>query len=286
MLKFVKSAIKRYLFKRWGIRRRIKLDLILSKGYYRELQDLLHIAKVEGVDLVRIGHEYDGGYIMLNDFHDGGIAYSFGISNDVSWDKDMASRGYDVFMYDHTIDELPEQNPHFHWSKLGIADGETRDDRLKTIDELIKQNHHEDKRNMILKMDVEGAEWGFLSQVDSETLSQFSQITLEFHNVINNRDTKQVLEALRKLNITHQLIHVHANNYKNYYIVLGGKKICPVLELTYALRSNYSFIEDYDIVLPLDLDAPNNPLQPEIELGRWNAQVNAGERFSVCVRVL
>ena len=213
MLKFVKSAIKRYLFKRWGIRRRIKLDLILSKGYYRELQDLLHIAKVEGIDLVRIGREYDGGYIMLNDFHDGGIAYSFGISNDVSWDKDMASRGYDVFMYDHTIDELPEQNPHFHWSKLGIADGETHDDRLKTIDELIKQNHHEDKRNMILKMDVEGAEWGFLSQVDSETLSQFSQITLEFHNVINNRDTKQVLEALRKLNITHQLIHVHANNY-------------------------------------------------------------------------
>ena len=50
--------------------------------------------------------KHDGGYILLDDFHEGSIAYSFGISTDVTWDKEMASRGYDVFMYDHTIDKL------------------------------------------------------------------------------------------------------------------------------------------------------------------------------------
>ena len=67
---------------------------------------MLHIAKVGGFDLVRTGKHYDGGYIMLDDFHAGDIAYSFGICDDVSWDKDMASRGYDIFMYDHTIDMI------------------------------------------------------------------------------------------------------------------------------------------------------------------------------------
>ena len=106
-------------------------EIVTTPEYYRELHSLLHIAKVEGFDLVRTGKHNDGGYIMLDDFHAENIAYSFGICDDVSWDKDMASRGYDFFMYDHTIDRLPEENPRFHWSKLGIADGRTQDDRLK-----------------------------------------------------------------------------------------------------------------------------------------------------------
>ena len=127
----------------------LKYDIIKSEDYYRELHKLLKIDCAEGFGLVRIGRDYDGGYILLNDLP-GGIAYSFGICNDVSWDKDMASRGYDVFMYDHTIDGLPEQNARFHWSKLGISDGTTNDERLKTLEELISHNGHEGKRDMIL----------------------------------------------------------------------------------------------------------------------------------------
>lgn len=263
----------------------IPFDIFTSKDYYAELQDLLHIAKVEGFELVRVGREHDGGYIMLDDFHAGDTAYSFGISNDVSWDKDMASRGYDVFMYDHTIDGLLEENPRFHWSKLGIADGHTQDDRLKTLDELIAQNHHEYKRNMILKMDVEGAEWGFLEQVSSETLSQFGQMTFEFHNIINNENPERVLSAFRKINQTHQLVHIHANNNGNY-ISFGHKNFCSLLELTYVLRSKYSFVENYDVDLPLSIDDVNVPLVPEIELGRWNDDAEIGEKVTAYVRVI
>ena len=74
---------------------------------------------------------------MLNDFHKGGIAYSFGISNDVSWDKAMADCGYDVFMYDHTISALPEENDRFHWEKIGVASDKTEDPQLKSLEELI-----------------------------------------------------------------------------------------------------------------------------------------------------
>ncbi|MBQ4430570.1 MAG: hypothetical protein II877_03625, partial [Synergistaceae bacterium] len=136
-----------------------RYDFITSPQYYDELQELLHVGKAVGFGLVRVGRDNDGGYVMLDDFG-GGIAYSFGIAGDVSWDKDMASRGYDVYMYDHTIDGLPEDNPRFHWSKLGISDGMTHDGRLKSLEELIASNGHEGKHNMILKMDVEGAEWG------------------------------------------------------------------------------------------------------------------------------
>ena len=260
-----------------------KFDIFTSRDYYSELQKLLHISKPEGFDFVRIGREHDGGYILLDDFHAGDIAYSFGICNDVSWDKAMASKGYDVFMYDHTIDGLPEENPRFHWTKLGIADGKTQDVRLKTLDELIRTNHHENTRNMILKMDVEGAEWGFFEQVSSETLSQFSQMTFEFHGIPNHSNPELVLEVFRKINKTHQLVHVHANNNGNY-ISFGHKKFCDLFEFTYVLRSKYSFSENYDVNLPLSIDEVNIPALPEIELGRWNQDAEIGERLTAHVK--
>ncbi|MBQ7543398.1 MAG: FkbM family methyltransferase [Synergistaceae bacterium] len=254
------------------------LRFINSKEYYSELHDLWKVDMPEGYSLVRLGREHDGGYILLDDFAPGGTAYSFGISTDVSWDKDMAGRGYDVFMYDHTIDGLPEENPRFHWSKLGIADGIVQDDRLKTLDELIRTNHHEDKRNMILKMDVEGAEWGFLERVNPDTLRQFGQMTFEFHNVTDHPNPELVLEVFRKINRTHQLVHIHANN-NGIYVEAGGKKFCFVTELSYVLRDKYTFTGKYDPVLPLDIDSPNMLNLQDIELGRWNERMNLADNM-------
>ena len=259
-----------------------KFDIFTSGDYYSELQKLLHISKPEGFDFVRIGREHDGGYIMLDDFHAGDVAYSFGIRDDVSWDKDMTSRGYDVFMYDHTIDGLPEENPRFHWSKLGIADGKTQDVRLKTLDELIRTNHHENTRNMILKMDVEGAEWGFLKQVSSEILSQFSQIALELHWIISGREQETILNSLKQLNKTHQLVHIHPCNFGNY-ITVGGKKFPDILQALYVKRGSYSCDMNYDVNLPLPIDNTDLDSAPEIELGQWNEYAEIGERFTANV---
>jgi len=241
---------------------------LASEDYYNGLQELLKIDSAEGFRLARMGRDHDGGYIMLDDFP-GGIAYSFGICDDVSWDKDMASRGYDVFMYDHTIDGLPENNDRFHWSKLGISDGITNDERLKTLEELILMNHHENERDMILKMDVEGAEWGFLEHVKSETLSQFSQMTFELHSMITPGSSERVLKILQKINETHQLVHIHANNVSNY-VTIGDKNFPDLLEVSYVLRDKYKFSGACDVNLPLAIDMPNIMRWPEIPLGHWN----------------
>ena len=180
-----------------------RYNLITESEYYHEIWKLLHISKAEDYELIRLGRNNDGGYIMLDDFADDDkIAYSFGISGDVSWDKAMASRGYDVFMYDHTIDSLPEENSRFHWFKLGISDSSMNADRLKTLEYFIEQNHHQDKHDMILKMDVEGAEWGFIENVKTETLNRFSQILFEFHGMNDPKLCDRIPNVLRKFTFT------------------------------------------------------------------------------------
>lgn len=256
----------------------VNYSFAISPDYYDELQDLLHISKAEGPELIRVGRKHDGGYIMLRDLRNrgGGIAYSFGLGYDVSWDKDMASRGYDVFMYDHTIDKLPDNDPRFHFFRKGLAGGTEHDDNLDTLDNFIKANHHEGKHDMILKMDVEGYEWDFLLSASPETLSRFSQIVFEFHGINEPGRTEKILKALHNLNRTHQLIHLHTLNI-GYCVTRGGKIFGNQIEAAYALKSKYNFIHDYDVILPLDIDTPTNPDLPDIQPGEWNRKADMSD---------
>ena len=78
---------------------------------------LLAPKKVVGKKRILLGEKRDGCYVLLDDFKDIKIAYSFGISNMIQFDRELAQRGIDVYMYDHTIKSLPYYNPRFHWKK-------------------------------------------------------------------------------------------------------------------------------------------------------------------------
>ena len=71
---------------------------------------------------MRIGAKNDGGYVLLDDFENIKIAYSFGVSSEISFDKGLADKNIDVYMYDHTIEKLPFSNLKFHWKKIGLTE--------------------------------------------------------------------------------------------------------------------------------------------------------------------
>lgn len=253
------------------------LKLNATQEFYERLRTLLKIKKVIGKNFVRLGKHNDGGYITVDNFTAGGVAYSFGIAGDVSWDAAMAARGYDIFMYDPTIDALPATNEHFHFFRQGIAGFEFPNQSLNTLDNFVKLNGHSNRNDMILKMDVEGAEWSFLATVSSELLSRFDQLIFEFHNLIADKDQSVMnatLACLNKINRTHSLVHLHANNCSPF-IILDDKILMPdVLELTYVKTANYTLADDEEIFLPKPFDEPNSPYRNEIPLGFWNRRFN------------
>ena len=90
---------------------------------------MLKVKRVKEGNLTRVGlGGADGGYVMLSSFKENGIAYSFGISNDVTWDNIMAELGYNIWQYDHTINALPYERKEFHWFKEGVS-GEDLSDK-------------------------------------------------------------------------------------------------------------------------------------------------------------
>ena len=247
-----------------------------DENYYRKLKSVLTIKRAKDLPFVRVGKANDGGYIMVDKFNTGGgqaTAYSFGISDDISWDADMAKRGYDVFMYDMTIDKLPYENEKFHFFKEGIGGVKDETKLLDTLENFIARNGHENNSNMILKMDVEGAEWNFLETVSSETLNKFDQMTFEFHGMIAPKTADEMARTINlidKINATHTLVHVHGNNSGYYIQVDNVGNIPSLLELTYLRNENHTFYDDEAILLPIAFDNPNHPALVDIPLGYWN----------------
>ena len=238
-------------------------------NYIKRMRNLLQVMDVCDGEYCRIGRDYDGGYTMLNDFAKCRIAYSIGICDDVSWDKDMANLGMDVYMYDHTIEGLPESNDKVHWFKIGLA-GIYREatPMLKTLPMLLEENGHSQTNNMVLKMDIEGAEWEVLANIDEAILKQFSQIAFEFHGLNNLAQESIITAALQKLNSVHQLVHVHGNNWEGYKMA-DGLVLPDALECTYLNKAQYDF-KPSNKFFPLAIDQINNPWKPEIVLGKWS----------------
>lgn len=222
----------------------------------------------EGSGFVRIGRKNDGGYVMFDDFEGRKYAYSIGLADDVSWDRDIASRGLDVYMYDHTIQGLPEKNDRFHFFQIGVR-GSTEEGHpdLQTLEDMMEANGHAEEYGMILKVDVEGAEWSVLNDVEENTIKRFSQIVFEFHGLTQLENREKITTAMKKLNRTHQLVHLHANNYGSY-LLIGGKILPELIEGTYLLRDEYAFSPAQGAAATA-LDEANCPYLPDIFLGNW-----------------
>ena len=222
---------------------------------------LLSPRGISGKKKVRIGANSDGGYILLDDFENVKIAYSFGISTEISFDKALADKNIDVYMYDHTIEKLPFSNLKFHWKKVGITDQKGIKNNMKTLSELIKDNGHINENNIILKMDIEGSEWDIFNNIREDILLQFKYILVEFH--FRDEFKSIYSKVFKKLNKSHQIFHLHCNNCCPI-INFDGYMICSALEVSYIIKANNTFIPNLDSFPVKNIDYVNVKEQLDI----------------------
>ena len=150
-------------------------------------------------------------------------------------------------MYDHTIDGLPYENEKFHWKKIGLGGISERANNIQTLEEMIKENGHSFEKNMILKIDIEYAEWVPLNEVSENILNQFKYILMEFH--FFKDDLKLYYNVLKKLYKTHQAFFISCCNELTTF---GNNKFCRCIEVSYIKREGNIFEKDKTIYPILD----------------------------------
>jgi hypothetical protein len=232
------------------------------------LAALLRPQQAQGIRKVRVGGPHDGGYVCLEDFGDIEAAISLGTGQDVSWDAELADRGLIVYQYDHTVPGPPTTHANFRFNRRRL--GADADDATETIASVLSLGHLARPSSVVLKIDIEEAEWSVFEAASIDALNVFSQVICEFHDFQQVTDDdwfKTAFSVLKKLNEKFAPVHVHANNHEPL-LVIGNLLFPQVLEVTYASRGKYTFGET-DEVFPSKLDSPNSARTPDYSLGRF-----------------
>ena len=133
-----------------------------------------------GIELIRIGPENDGGYLVPDDLDGIRHAFSPGVSNESGFEAQLADRGMQVFLADHSVDRPAVAHPRFVFDKRFV--GCLTDERYITLDDW-----HADKlgadsdAELLLQMDIEGAEYETLLAASPRLLGRFRIMVIEFH---------------------------------------------------------------------------------------------------------
>ena len=209
---------------------------------------------------IRIGPNTDGGYIFVNDISAHQTIISYGIGTEYRFDIEMAERGHDVYMFDHTIEAIQARNKKLHFFREGVAGCTDISQNLFSIKDHLHRHQIQGDR-LILKMDIDGAEFGALEAVPDDTLDRFEQIVLEVH-WLNNLDDlafrDRFLRIFRRLNSAFTLFHVHANNWDgpNGLAIVSGIPVSTLLELSYVRSASVHRLPSQTLY-PTALDYPN-----------------------------
>jgi hypothetical protein len=181
----------------------------LREAILAELQPVA----LKNCTLKRFGSANDGGYLMCENLIEPlNAAYSYGVGRNDDWGCEMSRRYHiPVHQYDCFDPARPACNGGafvFHNECVGDQATDRNSHFFDTLENQISKNGDSGKR-LIIKMDIEGAEWDSLLAAPDELLASIPQIAMEMHGFGNPK----IAEVLRKLNRNFYLVNVHFNNW-------------------------------------------------------------------------
>jgi hypothetical protein len=162
--------------------------------------------------LERFGEAHDGGYLMCGNLLEKVQAgYSYGIDGYDQWGCDISTkRRVTVHEYDcfnTTPPACSAGSTRFHAECVGDTARTEEGRPFDTIQNQLAKNGDSSKR-IVLKIDVEGAEWSSLLSAPDEILGQIDQMAVEFHG-IEDQKSLAVVQRLKKF---FEVAHLHFNN--------------------------------------------------------------------------
>lgn len=233
-----------------------------SKRSILDFYDSL-VPKNYGHELLRIGGDNDGGYVIPNDLN--GITYC--LSPGCNLLSSFELQLFQDFGVPSQICDLPKYLPdqaspgiEYIPKLLGVDKS-----RFLTLEQWIKQVQRSDSDELMLQMDIEGAEYEILQQTNASMLQVFRTIVIEFHSLdllkYKYFAEMQILPVIDKLLEYFDVVNVNANNACGYWF-FGFDKFPPIIEVTFHRKDRRK--SQYAESWKPDLNQSNVPSLKEV----------------------
>lgn len=229
----------------------------------RDLLARLHPLRTEH-PLIRLGSVGDGGYLVPDDIEGIVACFSPGVDDRASFETSLIDRGISCFLADASVVAAPIQGDRIHFTRKFL--GVVNDDTTITLDDWVKANTP-GNGDLILQMDIEGAEWPVLLNTSRDTLLRFRIIVIELHDLERLMDKHAftiIAATFNRLLQDFHVVHNHPNNYGRA-VQCGSLTIPRVLEMT-LIRKDRVKSSSYAPAFPHPLDQDNDPNGPKLAL--------------------
>ena len=258
---------------------RVNLDRIginVSKNLgFTESSDIRKILnylrpKFYGTPLIRIGGIRDGGYLIPDDLI--GIKGNFSPGCDSKWDFERhLADSYGIFSHICDTEDKKPLNLNHMQDFTNKWIGPSTEANYVSLNDFILSKKYSDDVDLILQMDIEGAEYIALLATPESILRRFRIIVIEFHAIDTLRNYyafKNIFKPLfTKLESNFYVAHSHPNNCCGVWNI-GKFEFPRVIEVTFH-RNDRMLEEGKFISTPHDLDIPCVENQKEISIN-WN----------------
>jgi hypothetical protein len=238
-----------------------------------------------GFNLIRIGNEFDGGYLVPDDLENIIYCLSPGVGDSIDFESTLLSNyGIKSELADPTIDKIDNLPIGIKHSQVGVGHctekgtlfnmkKKIREEfDLFSLEDFLTRKIPNDSGDLILQMDIENSEYLTLLSTKPEVLSRFRIMIIEFHSIpdiFHKKYYSEVVEPLfSKLNEMFYVSHLHANNVAEPVKILNFC-IPHSLEVTFHNRDRVidSKVERYEDIHHI-LDSPSDPKKPEVYLDK------------------
>ncbi|MBN1186151.1 MAG: hypothetical protein JXB49_27980 [Bacteroidales bacterium] len=241
----------------------------VSKDKVIALISKLHPYKLNK-DLIRIGPEGDGGYLVPDDLEGIKACFSPGVDKISEFELECLNRGMDIYLADKSVDKpnLDISPDRYNFLKKYI--GCTNNEEFITLDEWVNMGNSVNQEDLLLQMDIEGWEYYSLINVSDSLMKRFRIILIEFHalhNVWLEPFYKTAEVVFDKLLQTHSCVHIHPNNCCGI-VNREGVGIPKVAEFTFY-RNDRARFDIYQDAFPHKLDFDNNPKETIVLPKDW-----------------
>lgn len=181
----------------------------LRRAILAELQPVA----LSNCTLERVGSANDGGYLMCRSLPARiDAAYSYGIGKNDDWGCQVSRQyGVPVHQYDCFNPARPTCDGGtfiFHNECVGDRAEQVESRVFDTLENHITRNG-DGGRQLLMKIDIEAAEWDALLATPDAVLAAIPQLAMELHGY----NDRKVLEGLRKLKRHFHLVNLHFNNW-------------------------------------------------------------------------
>lgn len=265
MIRIIKKTIRTYLNKKG-----LSIDRFTDKDKLISLIEKLHPYYTDK-DLIRLGTNGDGGYLVPDDIEGISACFSPGVGNLTSFEQDCLNYGMQVYLADKSVDGPSIKNDKFHFIKKFI--GPITNEDFITMDDWVNDSLENKNSDLLLQMDIEGSEYLSILSMTEILLKRFRIMVIEFHELdkLWNREFFDVASnVFQKILKNHICVHIHPNNY--YPLEKkDGIEIPRIAEFTF-LRKNRNNNRKHQTIFPHPLDFDCTDKEPIILPKCWYKQ--------------